>query len=310
MPHQLISAEQLHSLLGSTDSVRVLDVRWRQDRPEGLPEYLQGHIPGAVFVDLDYELSSPGSAPEEGNHPLPRPEDLEEAARRWGIHDGDTVVVYDDMKNLSSARAWWLLRYAGLDDVRILDGSLRAWATAGYPLDSGLELPPPGDVTVEFGHLKIAGIGDITALRRPLGLDTLFPRRASKPSVLIDARPKERYLGADDPLAARPGHIPGALSAPATENIDSQGHLLPPEELRERYLGLGLDPTATAYVYCHSGIHSAHSVLALEHAGFEAVLYPGGYGQWSLDPARPVIAAATLTWPQRPRQTNPSLTTS
>jgi len=124
--------------------VRVLDVRWRLDRPDGRPAYLEGHIPGAVYVDLDTQLARHGE-PGDGRHPLPPQEEFQATVRSWGIDDGDTVVVYDDLKNLSSARAWWLLRYAGIADVRLLDGSYRAWTDAGLPVEQGdPDAPRPG----------------------------------------------------------------------------------------------------------------------------------------------------------------------
>ncbi|WP_022872610.1 sulfurtransferase [Nesterenkonia alba] len=266
MTRFLITAEQLHSRL-QDPTTTVLDVRWRQDRPEGLPEYLGGHIPGAIFVDLDYELAAPERPAEEGRHPLPDRETFEQTVRRWGINDGDTVVVYDDLKNLSSARAWWLLRWAGFTDVLILDGSLRAWTRAGYELDTGIEIPEEGNAQVSQGHLPTLGLEETE----------LFPQRGT----LLDARPADRYTGEYDPLSPRPGHIPGAISAPASASLDEHGRFLPAEQLRERYLRLGVDPDKPVAAYCTSGLHSAHSVLALSLAGFEAVLYPAGFSQWT-----------------------------
>lgn len=269
-----ITPEQLHDLQHSGAPLTVLDVRWRKDRPEGLPEYLSGHIPGALFADLEYELSDPSRAPQEGNHPLPSAEAFQETLRRWGVRPEHTVVLYDDLKNLSSARAWWLLRHAGLQDVRILDGSLRAWTSAGHRLSTEMEFAEPSGISISLGHLPTAGIEEIA------GLEPDQP--------LIDARPASRYAGQDDPLAERSGHIPGALSAPAAANTDPEGRLLPAEQIRERYRALGVGPGSRVHLYCHSGIHSAHSALALSAAGYEPVLYPGGYGQWSRSRDRPV----------------------
>ena len=273
-PAVTITAPALRELQDSGAPLTVLDVRWRQDRPEGLPDYLSGHIPGAIFVDLDYELADPSRAPQEGNHPLPSAEAFQETLRRWGITEEHTVVVYDDLKNLSAARAWWLLRAAGLSDVRILDGSLRAWTSAGYPLSTDMEFTEPSEISISFGHLPTAEAEEIAAL--------------DSTGTLLDARPGSRYAGIDDPLAERPGHIPGAISAPTAANTDSTGHLLTPEEIRERYAALGAPPGSRVHVYCFSGVHSAHSALALTSAGYEPVLYPGGFGQWSRDPQRPV----------------------
>jgi thiosulfate/3-mercaptopyruvate sulfurtransferase len=128
----LVTAAELHDLLAAEHPPKVLDARWRLDRPDGRADFAAGHIPGAVYVDLDTELADP-SAPADGRHPLPSPARLQDAARRWGMRDGDTAVVYDDIKNTSAARAWWLLRDAGVD-VRVLDGAYDAWARAGYPV--------------------------------------------------------------------------------------------------------------------------------------------------------------------------------
>ena len=128
-----MSPDELVQLRASGAVVRLLDVRWRLDRPEGRPDYLAGHLPGAVYVDLDRELSRRGE-PSEGRHPLPATADLQEAAQRWGISPGDAVVVYDDVQSVAAARAWWLLSRSGVSDVRVLDGGLRAWADEGHAL--------------------------------------------------------------------------------------------------------------------------------------------------------------------------------
>ncbi len=180
----LTTAPELHAALAGGSypdggSVRVLDVRWRLDRPDGLPEYREGHIPGAQYVDLDHDLAAHGD-PTDGRHPIPPIETLQAAARRWGIDAGDTVVVYDDLKNMSSARAWWLLRHAGVDDVRLLDGSLRAWTDAGFDLEDGdAETPAPGSVSLTYGALPV------------LDLDAVG--RFADEDLLLDARAGERY---------------------------------------------------------------------------------------------------------------------
>ncbi|WP_147106092.1 sulfurtransferase [Nesterenkonia populi] len=271
----LISAEELDARLGDPQ-VKILDVRWRQDRPEGMPEYLQGHIPGAVFVDLDYELADPEAANNgHGRHPLPVLEEFQATVQRWGVNNGDTIIVYDDLKNLSSARAWWLLRWAGFGDVRILDGSLRAWTGTGRAVADGLEMPDFGDAHITPQQMPLLEADDVVG----------FAQRAT----LLDARPADRYTGEYDPLSPRPGHIPGAISAPAVGSLDSSGRFLPPQQLRERYLRLGVDPERPVAAYCTSGLHSAHSVIALQLAGFQALLYPAGFSQWTRDEARRVV---------------------
>nr|WP_245980198.1 sulfurtransferase [Gryllotalpicola protaetiae] len=261
--------------------VRALDVRWRLDRSDGREQFEAGHIPGAVFVDLDRELALPPGQrrPEDGRHPLPTVDELQQSARAWGIDAGDTVVVYDDVKNLSSARAWWLLRYAGVADVRLLDGSLRAWKDAGNPLESGQgDAPIPGTVTLEYGALPV------------LALDEVGGFAAS--GVLLDARAAERFTGEVEPVDPRAGHIPGAVSAPTTANVDANGRFLTPGELRARFEQLGVTDASAVGAYCGSGVTAAHEAVALTLAGFEPVVYPGSFSQWANHPELPVRTGA------------------
>ncbi|NDK32910.1 sulfurtransferase [Nesterenkonia haasae] len=272
----LIGPEELHESISSRAvGLRLLDVRWRLDRPNGYAKYLQGHVPGAVFVDLDTELAEHGRPLSEGRHPLPTIETLQSAARRWGLHEGDTVVVYDDIKNTASARAWWLLRHAGVKDVRVLDGSLRGWIDAGLALETGEIRPDPGSITLRYGTLEALSINQVAG----------FPQHGT----LVDARAAERYRGEHEPIDPRAGHIPGALNAPTTANLNENGRFLEPEALREQFLSVGVDPDKPVATYCGSGITAAHSTLALERAGFEAVLYPGSFSQWANHPDREVI---------------------
>ncbi|WP_159501811.1 sulfurtransferase [Microbacterium sp. 18062] len=258
--------------------VRVLDVRWRLDRPDGRPEYLAGRIPGAVYVDLDTELAQHGD-PADGRHPLPSVEALQESARRWGIDDGDTVVVYDDLKNLSSSRAWWLLRHAGVADVRILDGSLRGWTVAGYALETGEPAAvEPGSVTLRYGALPTIDLADVAGF--------------AADGVLLDARAEERYRGDVEPIDPRAGHIPGARNAPTTGNVDENGRFLSPEALRERFTALGVTPGTAVGAYCGSGVTAAHEAVALTLAGFEPALFPGSWSQWSNHPELPVATGS------------------
>ena len=274
-PDELAAALREQSVTGR--SVRVLDVRWRLDRPDGRDDYLSGHIPGAVYVDLDHELAKAG-APTEGRHPLPPAEQLQADARGWGLDDGDQVVVYDDLSNLSAARAWWLLRFAGVDDVRMLDGGLRAWREAGHPLDVGDVEHRRGSVTLDYGHLPTLSMEEAGA----------FPTRG----VLLDARAEERYRGDVEPVDPRAGHITGALNSPTAENVDADGRFLDRAVLRERFAGLGVDDGVAVATYCGSGVTAAHNAAALMLAGFEPALYPGSWSQWSNHADRPVATGA------------------
>ncbi|ROQ05223.1 thiosulfate/3-mercaptopyruvate sulfurtransferase [Rathayibacter sp. PhB93] len=269
----LVTPDELEAALASPEPPLVLDVRWRLDRPDGRPAYLEGHLPGAVYVDLDHELAAHG-APEDGRHPLPPIEALQESARRWGLRQGQAVVVYDDLKNLSSARAWWLLRAAGVADVRLLDGSLRAWTGSGRALESGPVSPVVGDVELAYGALPVLDIDEAAAL--------------PSTGVLLDARAPERYRGDVEPIDPRAGHIPGALNAPATGNVDADGRFLDAAALRARFESLGVRPDAPVGVYCGSGVTAAADAVALTLAGFAPSLYPGSWSQWSTTADRPV----------------------
>jgi thiosulfate/3-mercaptopyruvate sulfurtransferase len=283
----LVTAAQLCRRLSAStrggvgDSPLILDVRWALGDPNGHQHYLRGHLPGARFVDLDRELAAaPGS--EVGRHPLPRIDDLQTAARSWGMRHGQEVVVYDDTGGLAAARAWWLLRWAGVPGVHLLDGGLGAWTSDGGALDEG---PPPGtvtgDVVLTAGHLPVLD-GDAAAL---------LARR----SILFDARAGARYRGETEPIDLRAGHIPGAISAPTTENLADDGTFRSPDELRVRFAGLGAEADeheGAVGVYCGSGVTAAHQVAALAIGGIPAALYPGSWSQWCADPDRPVATGA------------------
>jgi thiosulfate/3-mercaptopyruvate sulfurtransferase len=268
----LISTNELRETLADKQ-IRLLDVRWALGDPDGPQHYLDGHIPGAVFVDLETELAAPGT-PARGRHPLPDPAQLEKCARSWGMRTGDSVVVYDATGGMAAARAWWLLRWAGIADVRILDGGLPAWTNAGGEIASGAEPDPePGDIELSPGQMPVV---DADATAKWSG-------------VLLDARAGERYRGEVEPIDPRAGHIPGAISAPTAENLDADGRFHGVDALRDRFAEFGSGPVA---VYCGSGVTAAHQIAALAAAGIEAALYPGSWSQWSNDPKRPVATGA------------------
>lgn len=270
-----LGAESLWSGAGRRrSSWRVLDVRWKLGGPPGRAECERGHIPGAVYVDLDTELAGHG-APTDGRHPLPDAEAFQAAARSWGLSDGDAVVVYDDVFGTSAARAWWLLRHAGVREVRVLDGGLAAWRESRFPLETRAVTPIPGTLTVQFGELPTLDADAAAALVHD--------------GVLLDARAAERFRGEVEPVDPRPGHIPGAVSAPTTENNDAEGRMLPAGVLADRFAALGIAHDTPVGVYCGSGVTAAHEALALVAAGFPMPsLYAGSYSAWSNDPARPV----------------------
>lgn len=278
MTSPLISASELAAALAGPTPPRVLDVRWRLGGPPGAEEHAKGHIPGAVYVDLDAELAGHGE-PTDGRHPLPTLVDFEAAARRWGLNDGDAVVVYDDVSGTSAARAWWLLRYGGLPTVRVLDGGLAAWWETGGASETAAVHPEPGTIRLEFGALPTLN-GDTAAA---LAVD----------GVLLDARAAERFRGEVEPVDPRAGHIPGAVSAPTSDTLGADGRMRPAAELSARFAALGVTPGTPVGVYCGSGVTAAHTALALEAAGLPTpALYPGSFSAWSNDPARPVAVGA------------------
>ncbi|MDH6218845.1 sulfurtransferase [Streptomyces pseudovenezuelae] len=273
----IISASELTSDLAGRRPPVVLDVRWQLSGAkaageppfDGRAEYADGHIPGAVYVDLDSELASaPG---DRGRHPLPDPEIFGAAMRRAGVSAGTPVVVYDGGQGWAAARAWWLLRWTGHPDVRVLDGGLPFWKG---PLETSAPTPAPGDFAPVPGASGRLDADEAAALARS--------------GVLFDARAGERYRGEVEPIDRVGGHIPGAVSAPTNENVASDGRFLPGEELADRFKTLGAGDGSPVGVYCGSGVSGAHEVLALAVAGIPAALYVGSWSEWSADPSRPV----------------------
>lgn len=272
----LITPTELAALQADGAPVRLLDVRWRLDRPEGRPDYLVGHIPGAVYVDLDHELARRGE-PYEGRHPLPSREALEASARRWGISAGDIVVAYDDVSSVAAARAWWLLSRSGVADVRVLDGGLRAWIAERRPLETS-------DVQPERGTIELADPGGA------LSIDDAarWPDRG----VLLDVRAPERYRGDVEPLDPVAGHIPGAINLPTPLYLE-QGRFRPAAELRAVFASAGIGEDTPVAAYCGSGITAAHAALAGELAGIEVEVFPGSWSQWSNTRGRLVATGPT-----------------
>lgn len=266
-----VDVDAAHALVWSEAPPVVLDVRWALGRRDGAHEYGLGHLPGAVYVDLETELAGEAS-PERGRHPLPDVADLQESARRWGLSDGGTVLVYDDAGGTSAARAWWLLRWAGVADVRILDGGVRAWVAAGHHLEDGFVRPRPGSVELRAGAMPTLDIEQVAAFD----------------GVLLDARAPERFTGDIEPVDPRAGHIPGARSAPTRGNLTPDGWLLEAEDLLARFGALGVEQGGRVGVYCGSGVTAAHQVAVLASVGIPAALYPGSFSQWSNDEGREV----------------------
>ncbi|WP_367948823.1 sulfurtransferase [Microbacterium sp. NC79] len=260
----LITPDELVALRQTGAGVCLLDVRWRLDEPEGRPAYLDGHIPGAIYVDLEAELAERPD-PQWGRHPLPTHRRLQRAARRWGLQPDDIVVIYDDLQSVAAARAWWLLVNSSVADVRILDGGLRAWLAAGYDLVTGDAQPPPGTAI-------------LSPLTAPIvGIDRVDPPAPG--TILLDVRAPERYRGAPATGERVSGHIPGAINLPTTTHLDA-GRFRSPEVISRLFAAQGIGAQTQAIAYCGSGIAATHTIFAGWLIGLDIALFPGGWSQW------------------------------
>jgi len=257
----LVEAGELKATIDARRKIVVLDVGGvRPGRQTGRTE----GVPGAQPVDLASELAEIGGG-ELGARPLPDIETLQRNARRWGIDADTEVVLYDDRGNLQAARGWWVLRWAGLRNVRLLDGGLRAWTDAGFPLEQLSEPAVEGTVELSAGHLPT--------------IDTEEAGALAAEGRLFDARDTEVYLGPD-------GHIPGSLSLPARGNLQANARFAASEDLRERFRRFGVFDGRVG-LSCGSGVSAAHNVAALATLGISAELYVGSWSAWSADPLRP-----------------------
>jgi thiosulfate/3-mercaptopyruvate sulfurtransferase len=270
----LVDAEWLRE---HRDGVRLVDVRWYLDGRSGRDAYVAGHIPGAVWADIDHDLAAP-AAPIAGRHPLPAPERFAAAIGRLGIGDGDTVVAYDDASGSIAARLWWMLDSLGVR-AYVLDGGLETWVGA-LDRDTFVTPDPAAFSVREWPSDRFVGADEVDALRRE--------------TPLLDARTFGRFTGAEASVDKVPGHIPGARSAPWSENLDPEtGRLLPADQLRRRFAALGIEPGTRAVALCGSGVTACHDLLALRVAGLdEGALYTGSWSGWSSDPDRPVALGA------------------
>ncbi len=274
MPHApLISAAALSALLARTGrSPALLDVRWELGGPPGREAYAEGHIEGAAFVDLDRELAGPPGP--YGRHPLPDPDAFTASMRAAGVCAGRAVIVLDGAASTAAARAWWLLRYFGHDEVSVLDGGLAAWVAAGHPLTAVAPTIEPGDFVARPGAMEL--------------LDAAGAARVARRGVLLDARAPERFRGESEPIDPVAGHIPGARNRPTTDNVDATGRFLDQRALRAAFGEVRIRGGIEVGAYCGSGVTAAHEVLALALAGYPAALYVGSWSEWLTDPLRPV----------------------
>lgn len=260
------------------DAVVLADVRFYLDGRSGRAAYEQGHIPGAVFVDLDTVLSEPHEDDSHGRHPLPSPERFADGLAQLGIGDQDTVVGYDDAGGVIAARLVWLLRATG-HQAALLDGGLAAWPAEDLHAAHPRPRPPATFTPVPWPRQLLATIDEVASAGAV----------GSHRAVLIDARDRERFKGGPDPVDPRSGHIPGAHSVPAREHLDPENRIASPEQLRTTFQRAGIEAGTPVISYCGSGVTACHNLLALERAGLgRGRLYPGSWSEWSRDPARAV----------------------
>jgi thiosulfate/3-mercaptopyruvate sulfurtransferase len=273
----LLTPQQLQAMLLAGHDITILAVH--SVNPYTGQNYFTGkRIEGAIDTEAYRDFQSPAS-PSAGQRPLPRIEDLQEKARAWGLRHDSTIVVYDADRSMTAARAWWVLRWAGFSDVRVLDGGFPAWLAAGLPVSDTETQTHPSTITLTGGHMPEFGPDEALHLARS--------------GVLIDARIRPNYIGGVAAPGQPPrGHIPGALSAPAPDNVTDYGNFTESDTLRAMYAALGADGTKPVGVYCGAGMSAAHSVLALAAIGIEAAMYPGSWSHWVTDPDRPVVTGA------------------
>jgi thiosulfate/3-mercaptopyruvate sulfurtransferase len=264
----ILSPAELAALLDQPDPPTLLDASFTLTGG-GRAAYDSGHVPGAVFADLDRDLCGPPGA--GGRHPLPDPASLQAALRRLGVRQGHPVVVYErgPVPTGSAARVWWTLRWAGHDQVSVLDGGFAAWQRAGGAVSRAEPTPEPGDFTVQPGQMTRWTADDLEG------------------KVLIDARAPERFRGEVEPIDPVAGHIPGAVNLPLPSTVDADGRLRPREELRATFVALGANDAEPVGAYCGSGITAAQTALALYEAGFRPALYVGSWSDWITDESRP-----------------------
>ena len=272
MHSDLIPLNAVGTNLGSDDWA-VIDARFYLPEPDKAEaEYLEAHIPGAVYAHLDRDLSGPLTG-TNGRHPMASVEQMVDRFSKWGIDENVQVVVYDNVGGLFAARLWWMLRYLGHDAVAVLDGGLPAF---DGKLQRGREERTPREFT--------ARVRD--AMR--IDLDALASLRHDR--LLIDARAVERFRGEKEPLDPVAGHIPGAKNLPCSSNLTAEGRFVPADELRARFDAVFGDRDTTEVVsYCGSGVTACHNLLAMEVAGIRgARLYPGSWSEWCADESRPI----------------------
>ena len=270
-----ISVQELRDKIAGGGRIVVVDARWsRAKKP--YDSYATAHIPLAVFCDPELDLAGVPSR-EAGRNPLPDIERVRDAVRRWGVRSEHLVIVYDAGDGLFASRAWWIRRWAGLENVRVLTGGLAAWEADGNETAFGPgNLPRPGTIAVSEGNMPVASLDDV--------------RTWSERGILVDAREPSRFEGRSERVDLQAGHIPGAVNLAARSLQNADGSFLPVEQLRERFASVGIEDGRNVAVYSGSGLHSSLFIQAMEEAGITgASLYVGGWSQWAGNPSLPIV---------------------
>lgn len=269
-----ISAEELRARISKGSPV-LLDLRFDPGHGSSADRFIQGHIPGALFVELESVFADP-DATGAGNAPLPVPERLGELLRALGLDNDSEVIVYDDTSGGPAARAWWVLTWAGATNVRVLDGGLTAWKKGRLPVEEGEHTRPlPGAFEVRAGQLESIDINQVASL----------VEQSDTGTVIADTRGAAQFAG--DESKPRTGHIPGARSLPQALFVDAHGRRADEAVIRSHLASLDVDGQRLV-VSCGAGISSAYVALALRDIGVASELYPGSFSEWAADPARPV----------------------
>jgi thiosulfate/3-mercaptopyruvate sulfurtransferase len=279
----LITAEQLAPHIADPDWI-VLDCRHDlMNHDAGRAAYDAGHLPHAQFAAVETDLSDKRPGPNgefRGRHPLPTREAFVETLRRWGVHHGSQVVVYDAQGGMFAARAWWMLRWVGHEAVAVLDGGLPAWQAKGLPLSTDSETRIRGNIDVQPALVETVDVNQVLA-----NLQT-------KQRLVVDARAADRFRGENETIDPVGGHIPGAKNRFFKDNLQADGSFKPAGQLRAEWAGIVADPKQ-AIMQCGSGVTACHNLLALEIAGMQGTaLYPGSWSEWCADPARPVATGS------------------
>ena len=270
-----ISVAELNDYIRSGKRIVVIDARWARDETS-YSSYTRAHIPLAAFCNPPFDLVGVPSR-EAGRNPLPHIDRVEEAVRRWGIRDDSHVIVYDSGDGLFAARAWWILKWAGIRNVQVLTGGLRAWDEAEYGTSFGPgNLPQTGNAHVSPNNMPVVEVAEVLTW--------------STHGVLIDAREEDRYIGRRERVDLQAGHIPGAINLPARSLQTPAGDFLPPEQLRQKLGEAGIHEGVDVAVYSGSGLHASIFVQAMEEAGLPIPAhYVGGWSQWAGDPTLPIV---------------------